>query len=81
MKIYIVHSDIAFDYETESEIMPFRNKQDAVDKFNELHDQYKKEAEDAEMVIEDDTDEHFEAYEDGYASCNHYYLTLSEHEI
>lgn len=80
--VFCVHIDIV----DESGVITntpklFQDEKDAVERFNQEVEQERKNANDKGWVIEDDDEDTFCAYEDGYYNNNHVSITLREIEI
>lgn len=84
MKVYIVKINVVVDYEVcEDQLYLYANKEDAWKYYEHRRDALAKEAKDNGWEVEGDNScsYEFSAYEFGYASVNHAYVTFCESEL
>lgn len=81
MKIWIVTLDWTDLCDSNVVVKPFRDKDKAIARFNDMVADYRVRAEEDGWTVEDDTPSYFGAFEDGYERQSHTYITLEEHEI
>jgi hypothetical protein len=80
-KAYVIMSDIAYDYEQNSNVvLVTTDRKKALEQFNMHKKAVRKYAKENEYEF-DEGDTTAEAYEDGYAAQNHYYVRLYEKNI
>ena len=80
MKVFVLFTQMVFDFGDSNSIEVFSTKEKAMEAFNEFVAKEKKRAESDEWEIEI-SDGHFEAYEDGCYSENHVLASVSELEV
>lgn len=83
-KIYLVYVDGLYDDFPFSELFAYKNKQNAIDKMNELIEKDKEENSswyDNDKYVIERTDYLFSIYEDGEYLLNHYDITITEVEL
>lgn len=80
MKVFVLFTQMVFDFEDSNSIEVFSTKEKAMEAFNEFVAKEKKNAESDEWEIEI-SDGYFEAYEEGFYSENHAMAKVSELEV
>lgn len=81
MKVFNLLKDIIYDYDGQITVKPYAKYEDAKKAFDSSVNILRADAITDQWVLEEDSEDSFFAYEDGYEGQSHYYVAILEDEI